>query len=133
MVNVALTTGRFIRSDLAAQNTRICRTFASRRRDCWSSFIGGKRDDRAVGINRRSRYRVVGHDRGGGLWLKGRDQVDTLCHGEGAEWLNAAVSKTVTSVNPASGGRIPPSPRCGAIQHASAFACQNGDCAALVS
>jgi hypothetical protein len=52
----------------------------------------------------------VGHDRGGGLWLKGRDQVDTLCHGEVAEWLNAAVSKTVTSVIPASGVRIPPSP-----------------------
>jgi hypothetical protein len=27
-----------------------------------------------------------------------------------AEWLNAAVSKTVTSVIPASGVRIPPSP-----------------------
>jgi hypothetical protein len=36
--------------------------------------------------------------------------VDTLCHGEVAEWLNAAVSKTVTSVIPASGVRIPPSP-----------------------
>ena len=52
----------------------------------------------------------MGHDRGGRLWLKGRDQVDTLCHGEVAEWLNAAVSKTVTSVIPASGVRIPPSP-----------------------
>src|SRR5829696_2644587 len=42
--------------------------------------------------------------------LKGRDRVDTLCHGEVAERLNAAVSKTVTSVIPASGVRIPPSP-----------------------
>src|ERR671910_915635 len=108
MVNVALTTGRFVRSDLAAQNTRICRTFASRRRDCWSSFIGGKRDDRAVGINRRSRYRVVGHDRGGGLWLKGRDQVDTLCHGEGAEGVNAAGSKNLTSVSRRRGFESPP-------------------------
>jgi hypothetical protein len=60
--------------------------------------------------------------------LKGRDQVDTLCHGEVAEWLNAAVSKTVTSVIPASGVRIPPSPRFGASQPISAllpsgFAC----------
>ena len=43
--------------------------------------------------------------------LKGRAPVDTLCRGEVAEWLNAAVSKTVTSVIPASGVRIPPSPR----------------------
>ena len=71
---------------------------------------------RAVEMNGRSIYRVRGHDRGGGLWLKGRDQVDTLCHGEVAEWLNAAVSKTVTSVFPASGVRIPPSPRFGARQ-----------------
>src|SRR5215208_7459295 len=46
----------------------------------------------------------------GEMWLKGQDQVDTLCYGEVAEWLNAAVSKTVTSVIPASGVRIPPSP-----------------------
>src|SRR5918994_1244032 len=45
------------------------------------------------------------------MWLKGRGGIDTLCHGEVAEWLNAAVSKTVTSVIPASGVRIPPSPR----------------------
>jgi hypothetical protein len=45
------------------------------------------------------------------VWLKGRGPVDTLCLGEVAEWLNAAVSKTVTSVIPASGVRIPPSPR----------------------
>jgi hypothetical protein len=51
--------------------------------------------------------------------LKGRGRVDTLCHGEVAEWLNAAVSKTVTSVTPASGVRIPPSPRFGASQHFS--------------
>jgi hypothetical protein len=50
------------------------------------------------------------------MWLKARGQVDTLCHGEVAEWLNAAVSKTVTSVIPASGVRIPPSPRFGASQ-----------------
>src|SRR5215203_7070543 len=42
--------------------------------------------------------------------LKWRGAVDTLCRGEVAEWLNAAVSKTVTSVTPASGVRIPPSP-----------------------
>ena len=42
--------------------------------------------------------------------LKGRGRVDTLSGGEVAEWLNAAVSKTVTSVIPASGVRIPPSP-----------------------
>jgi hypothetical protein len=42
--------------------------------------------------------------------LKGRWRVDTLSGGEVAEWLNAAVSKTVTSVIPASGVRIPPSP-----------------------
>ena len=34
-----------------------------------------------------------------------------LVGGEVAERLNAAVSKTVMSVNPASGVRIPPSPR----------------------
>ena len=45
------------------------------------------------------------------MWLKGGVPVDTLCRGEVAEWLNAAVSKTVTSVIPASGVRIPPSPR----------------------
>ena len=44
-------------------------------------------------------------------WLKGRVRVDTLSRGEVAEWLNAAVSKTVTSVIPASGVRIPPSPQ----------------------
>jgi hypothetical protein len=46
----------------------------------------------------------------GEMRLKGLGRVDTLCHGEVAEWLNAAVSKTVTSVIPASGVRIPPSP-----------------------
>src|SRR3712207_1561426 len=56
------------------------------------------------------RYRVVGYDRGGEIRLKGRVRVDTLCRGEVAEWLNAAVSKTVTSAIPASGVRIPPSP-----------------------
>jgi hypothetical protein len=62
--------------------------------------------------------RITG-DRGTGLWdfivegemrLKEGGRVDTLCRGEVAEWLNAAVSKTVTSVIPASGVRIPPSP-----------------------
>jgi hypothetical protein len=43
-------------------------------------------------------------------WLKWQCAVDTLCRGEVAEWLNAAVSKTVTSAIPASGVRIPPSP-----------------------
>jgi hypothetical protein len=67
----------------------------------------------------------------GEMWLKGLALVDTLCHGEVAEWLNAAVSKTVTSVIPASGVRIPPSPRFGASQHFSTlgpsdFACQHG-------
>jgi hypothetical protein len=52
------------------------------------------------------------------MWLKGLTLVDTLCHGEVAEWLNAAVSKTVTSVIPASGVRIPPSPHLEAGQHA---------------
>ena len=42
--------------------------------------------------------------------LKGRGRVDKLKSGEVAERLNAAVSKTVTSVIPASGVRIPPSP-----------------------
>jgi hypothetical protein len=46
----------------------------------------------------------------GEMRLKERGRVDTLCRGEVAEWLNAAVSKTVTSVIPASGVRIPPSP-----------------------
>jgi hypothetical protein len=55
----------------------------------------------------------------GEMWLKGLALVDTLCHGEVAEWLNAAVSKTVTSVIPASGVRIPPSPRFLACQHFS--------------
>jgi hypothetical protein len=41
--------------------------------------------------------------------------VDTLGGGEVAEWLNAAVSKTVTSVIPASGVRIPPSPLAGRL------------------
>ena len=34
----------------------------------------------------------------------------TLSRGEVAEWTNAAVSKTVASVIPAPGVRIPPSP-----------------------
>ena len=46
--------------------------------------------------------------------LKGRGGVDKLKGGEVAERLNAAVSKTVTSVIPASGVRIPPSPPLGA-------------------
>ena len=49
--------------------------------------------------------------------LKERGQIVTLSRGEVAEWLNAAVSKTVTSAIPASGVRIPPSPRLGASQH----------------
>ena len=53
----------------------------------------------------------------GEMRLKERGRVDTLCRGEVAEWLNAAVSKTVTSVIPASGVRIPPSPRIRASQH----------------
>jgi hypothetical protein len=66
----------------------------------------------------------------GEMWLKGLALVDTLCHGEVAEWLNAAVSKTVTSVIPASGVRIPPSPRFLACQPVStqrpaASACQH--------
>jgi hypothetical protein len=44
------------------------------------------------------------------VWLKGWGLVDKLTDGEVAEWLNAAVSKTVTSAIPASGVRIPPSP-----------------------
>ena len=54
-------------------------------------------------------------------WLKGRGRVDKLSSGEVAEWLNAAVSKTVTSVIPASGVRIPPSPLLSrsADQHAA--------------
>ena len=48
-------------------------------------------------------------------WLKAWGRVDKLNGGEVAEWLNAAVSKTVTSVIPASGVRIPPSPL---IEHA---------------
>jgi hypothetical protein len=55
----------------------------------------------------------------GEIRLKGRSRMDTLCHGEVAEWLNAAVSKTVTSVIPASGVRIPPSPRSRAGQPVS--------------
>ena len=59
------------------------------------------------------------------MWLKGRGRVDTLCHGEVAEWLNAAVSKTVTSVIPASGVRIPPSPRSEHFSPPPAAACQH--------
>ena len=47
----------------------------------------------------------------GEMRLKGWGRMDKLCNGEVAEWLNAAVSKTVTSAIPASGVRIPPSPR----------------------
>ena len=49
------------------------------------------------------------------LWrleVEGRGVI--LSRGEVAEWLNAAVSKTVMSVIPASGVRIPPSPLVGA-------------------
>ena len=130
MVNVTQETGKSIRSDLTARIQVFAVLLALDAEIAGRGSWAVNDMIRAVGINRRSRYRVVGHDRGGGLWLKGRDQVDTLCHGEVAEWLNAAVSKTVTSVIPASGVRIPPSPRCGAIQHASASACQHGDCAA---
>jgi hypothetical protein len=56
------------------------------------------------------------------MWLKGLALVDTLCHGEVAEWLNAAVSKTVTSVIPASGVRIPPSPPCWATGFSKTWA-----------
>ena len=55
--------------------------------------------------------------------LKWRDAVDTLCRGEVAEWLNAAVSKTVTSVIPASGVRIPPSPRGASFRGSPASLC----------
>jgi hypothetical protein len=77
----------------------------------------------------------VKYDRRGGMWLKGRGPVDTLCRGEVAEWLNAAVSKTVTSAIPASGVRIPPSPHLEASQHApsNASACQHGGFSRLVS
>ena len=57
------------------------------------------------------------------MWLKGGVPVDTLCRGEVAEWLNAAVSKTVTSAIPASGVRIPPSPRLKAGQQVSPPPC----------
>jgi hypothetical protein len=63
------------------------------------------------------------------MWLKGRGRVDTLCRGEVAEWLNAAVSKTVTSVIPASGVRIPPSPCFGASQHGGSAAKSANACA----
>src|SRR5919112_3942520 len=43
--------------------------------------------------------------------LKGVGVGGKLSRGVVAEWLNAAVSKTVTSVIPASGVRIPPSPQ----------------------
>ena len=56
----------------------------------------------------------------GEMRLKGWGRMDKLCNGEVAEWLNAAVSKTVTSAIPASGVRIPPSPRSKASQHAQA-------------
>ena len=42
--------------------------------------------------------------------MKGGGSRDKLVGGEVAERLNAAVSKTVMSVIPASGVRIPPSP-----------------------
>jgi hypothetical protein len=45
--------------------------------------------------------------------LKGVGVGGKLSRGEVAEWLNAAVSKTVMSVIPASGVRIPPSPLAG--------------------
>ncbi len=49
------------------------------------------------------------------LWrLEGGGRGGILFRGEVAEWLNAAVSKTVMSVIPASGVRIPPSPLVGA-------------------
>ena len=51
--------------------------------------------------------------------LKGRGGVDKLKSGEVAERLNAAVSKTVTSVIPASGVRIPPSPPLGRARRRS--------------
>src|SRR5215210_4137100 len=61
----------------------------------------------------------------GEMWLKGWGQVDTLCRGEVAEWLNAAVSKTVTSVIPASGVRIPPSPRVEPVSTPPTAACRH--------
>ena len=88
----------------------------------------GRKPVGIVCLNWTLRYRVVKYDRRGGMWLKGRGPVDTLCRGEVAEWLNAAVSKTVTSAIPASGVRIPPSPHFStlrpsgsACQHAPAF------------
>ena len=66
---------------------------------------------RIVDRTRDSLNKLEVEVQGWGMWLKGRGPVDTLCHGEVAEWLNAAVSKTVTSASPASGVRIPPSPR----------------------
>jgi hypothetical protein len=47
--------------------------------------------------------------------LKGVGVGGKLPRGEVAEWLNATVSKTVTSVIPASGVRIPPSPLIGSV------------------
>jgi hypothetical protein len=59
---------------------------------------------------------VVTEDLRGGH-LEGGGRGGILCRGEVAERLNAAVSKTVMSVIPASGVRIPPSPLVGNTPH----------------
>src|SRR5215210_4162960 len=121
MVNDKQTTSTIYPNPSDPRKYAICRCFVSHCLDCRSRTADRTRVDRALCINRRSRYRVTRCDRGGEMWLKRQGPVDTLCRGEVAEWLNAAVSKTVTSVIPASGVRIPPSPRFRASQHAAAF------------
>src|SRR5215207_6674243 len=77
----------------------------------------------------KSRHRFEYHDRVDQDAVEVEGCSDTLCRGEVAEWLNAAVSKTVTSVIPASGVRIPPSPRGTPLRgvphaQANAYTCQ---------
>ena len=120
MVNARRTTRTFRPVLSNIENTPTCRSFIHECPDCRSRIVVRNGMIQTIWINRRSRYRIVDLVADGREeWLKGGDRVDTLCRGEVAEWLNAAVSKTVTSVIPASGVRIPPSPRCEAIQPVS--------------
>ncbi len=102
----------------------MCRSFVSGYLDCGSRMVDKTRDCRGRLYKLEIEVQGCGMwSWRGEMWLKGRGPVDTLCHGEVAERLNAAVSKTVTSVIPASGVRIPPSPQIEAGQHVSTPPC----------
>src|SRR5215213_4221258 len=102
-------TGKSIRSDLTAQNTSICRSLASRDakiagRGSWA----GNEKIRAVGISWRSRYRVVGHDRGGGDVVEGAGPGGYTLLRRGGRVVECGGLENRYVGNPGVGGSNPP-------------------------